>query len=89
MPAQFTIAPPENTSFGGPAAGGTGIATQLAVSPDGRHIVFVAGSRNRVSDLAAAGRHADGDADCREPKAEPFRSGRPTAGPSGSSRMAN
>ena len=44
-PARVTIAPPENTSFGGPAAGGTGSATQLAVSPDGQHIVFVAGSR--------------------------------------------
>ena len=41
-PAQFTIAPPENASFGGPSRGGSGTATQLAVSPDGRHIVFVA-----------------------------------------------
>ena len=41
-PAQFTIAPPEHASFGGPSRGGTGTATQLAVSPDGRHIVFVA-----------------------------------------------
>jgi eukaryotic-like serine/threonine-protein kinase len=40
---QFTIAPPENTVFGGPAAGGTGTIAQLAVSPDGRNIVFVAG----------------------------------------------
>jgi serine/threonine protein kinase len=39
---QFTILPPENTSFGGPVGGGTGGATQVAVSPDGRHIVFVA-----------------------------------------------
>ena len=44
--AQFTIAPPENTSFGGPGGGGTGNATQLAISPDGRHIVFVAGGQN-------------------------------------------
>jgi eukaryotic-like serine/threonine-protein kinase len=43
---QFTIAPPANTLFGGPAAGGTGTAAQLAVSPDGRHIVFVAGARS-------------------------------------------
>jgi hypothetical protein len=42
-PVQFTIVPPDNTSFGGPPAGGTGIATQVAVSPDGRNIVFVAG----------------------------------------------
>src|SRR5262245_30758164 len=39
---QFTIAPPENASFGGPQAGGTGVATQVAVSPDGQKIVFVA-----------------------------------------------
>ena len=43
---QFTIAPPENTSFGGPAAGGTGNAAQLAISPDGRNIVFVAGAQS-------------------------------------------
>jgi len=42
---QFTIAPPENTVFGGPAAGGTGTIAQLAVSPDGRNIVFVAGAQ--------------------------------------------
>jgi Tol biopolymer transport system component len=41
-PAQFTIAPPEHASFGGPSRGGSGTATQVAVSPDGRHIVFVA-----------------------------------------------
>jgi eukaryotic-like serine/threonine-protein kinase len=41
-PAQFAIAPPEDASFGGPSRGGSGTATQLAVSPDGRHIVFVA-----------------------------------------------
>ena len=43
---QFTIAPPENTSFGGPAAGGTGNNAQLAISPDGRNIVFVAGAQS-------------------------------------------
>ena len=41
-PAKFTIAPPENASFGGPSRPGGGTATQLAVSPNGRHIVFVA-----------------------------------------------
>ena len=41
-PVQFTIPPPEQASFGGPSRGGSGTATQLAVSPDGRHIVFVA-----------------------------------------------
>ena len=46
-PTRFTIAPPENVSFGGPAAGGTGSATQVAVSPDGQNIVFVAGAGPR------------------------------------------
>ena len=41
-PAQFTVAPPEHASLGGPSRGGSGTATQLAVSPDGRYIVFVA-----------------------------------------------
>ena len=41
---EFVIPPPENASFGGPIGGGTGTATQLAISPDGRHIVFVAGA---------------------------------------------
>ena len=45
-PAQFTIAPPEHASLGGPRLGGSGSAAQLAVSPDGRHIVFVAGAPN-------------------------------------------
>ena len=42
---QFTIPPPENSQFGGPAGGGTGITPQVAVSPDGRHVVFVAGGQ--------------------------------------------
>jgi Tol biopolymer transport system component len=41
-PVQFTIAPPENTSFGGPPGGGTGNAPHVAVSPDGQHVAFVA-----------------------------------------------
>ena len=45
-PVQFTIAPPEKTVFGGPAAGGTGTAAQLAISPDGRNVVFVAGAQS-------------------------------------------
>jgi eukaryotic-like serine/threonine-protein kinase len=45
-PVEFTIGPPESTSFGGPPPGrGTGVATQVAVSPDGRNIAFVAGVR--------------------------------------------
>jgi hypothetical protein len=42
-PVRFTITAPESMSFGGPRAGGTGVATQVAVSPDGRNVVFVAG----------------------------------------------
>jgi len=41
-PAQFSIALPEHASFGAPSRGGSGTATQVAVSPDGQHIVFVA-----------------------------------------------
>jgi Tol biopolymer transport system component len=43
---RFAIPPPENTSFGGPVAGGTGNAPQLAVSPDGQHVVFVGRTQN-------------------------------------------
>jgi len=42
----FTIHAPENRSFGGPVAGGTGSATQLAISPDGRYVAFVAGEQS-------------------------------------------
>jgi eukaryotic-like serine/threonine-protein kinase len=45
-PVQFTIVPPDKASFGAPRAGGTGIATQVTVSPDGRNVVFVAGARD-------------------------------------------
>ena len=41
-PVQFTIGPPDHAAFGGPSRGGSGLATQLAVSPNGRQIVFVA-----------------------------------------------
>jgi Tol biopolymer transport system component len=44
---RFSISAPENESFGGPSAGGTGLATQQAISPDGRQIVFVAGVQDR------------------------------------------
>ena len=43
---QFTVTPPDNTQFGGLPGGGTGLATQLAVSPDGRNVVAVAGREN-------------------------------------------
>jgi Tol biopolymer transport system component len=44
---QFTIAPPDNTTFAAPPGGGTGFATQAAVSPDGRSVVFVGSTQNR------------------------------------------
>jgi Tol biopolymer transport system component len=40
-PIQFSITPPPNATFATPPGGGTGAATQLAVSPDGRFVVFV------------------------------------------------
>jgi eukaryotic-like serine/threonine-protein kinase len=43
---EFTIAPPENTLFGGPPSGGTGLAAQVAIAPDGRSIAFVAGAKS-------------------------------------------
>src|SRR5262245_13115874 len=43
---QFTVAPPDNVQFGGLPGGGTGVATQLAVSPDGRNVVAVASGLN-------------------------------------------
>ena len=46
-PVQFTVGAPPNTSFGGPRSGGTGNSQQLAISPDGRMLVFVAGAAGR------------------------------------------
>jgi Tol biopolymer transport system component len=46
-PVQFTVGAPANTSFGGRLAGGTGNSQQLAISPDGRTLVFVAGAAGR------------------------------------------
>lgn len=45
-PVQFTIALPAQASLGSPSRPGAGTATQLAVSPDGRHIAFVARARS-------------------------------------------
>ena len=44
---RFTIAPSEGRSFGGPTDGGTGNNAQLAISPDGRNIVYVAVAQTR------------------------------------------
>jgi Tol biopolymer transport system component len=43
---QFTIAPPANTTFGTPPGGGTGVTPQLAVSPNGRLLAFVANGKD-------------------------------------------
>ncbi|HET7219427.1 MAG TPA: serine/threonine-protein kinase, partial [Vicinamibacterales bacterium] len=43
---QFTIAPPENATFAALPGAGTGLAPQIAVSPDGRQLVFVGRGRN-------------------------------------------
>jgi Tol biopolymer transport system component len=43
---QFTISPPSGATFVGVPGGGTGIAVQMAVSPDGRSVVFVANDQN-------------------------------------------
>jgi eukaryotic-like serine/threonine-protein kinase len=45
-PIKFTIAPPENVTFATPPGGGSGFAPQVAVSPSGRYVVFVANGRN-------------------------------------------
>jgi Tol biopolymer transport system component len=44
---QFTIPPPADTTFATPPGGGTGVAAQLAISPDGRRVVFVGSTQNR------------------------------------------
>jgi eukaryotic-like serine/threonine-protein kinase len=43
---QFSIPIPENAQLAGPPGGGTGGAAQLAVSPDGRQVAFVAVAQN-------------------------------------------
>jgi Tol biopolymer transport system component len=42
QPTRFTVPPPERAVFGGPLGLGSGQATQIALSPDGRAIAFVA-----------------------------------------------
>jgi len=44
---KFSIAPPDNATFGTKPGGGTGIGAQVSISPDGRTIVFVASAQNR------------------------------------------
>jgi len=45
-PIQFTVPPPADTTFAAPPGGGTGLATQIAISPDGRLLAFVANGQN-------------------------------------------
>jgi Tol biopolymer transport system component len=47
-PIQFTVPAPDKNAFGGPAGGGTGQATELALSADGRQLAFVAGDELNV-----------------------------------------
>jgi Tol biopolymer transport system component len=58
---RFTIPPPDKVTFNSPPGGGTGLATQAAVSPDGTHIVFVASSQSKfqlwLRPLASAAAH--------------------------------
>jgi Tol biopolymer transport system component len=42
QPVEFAIPVPDQHVFAGVPGGGTGSATQLAVSPDGQHVAFVA-----------------------------------------------
>src|SRR5262249_12251295 len=47
---QFTIPPPDNAAFSATnIGGGTGTVPQLAISPDGRHLAFVATSQGITS----------------------------------------
>jgi Tol biopolymer transport system component len=45
---QFTIPSPQDTTFSPMPGGGTGIAPQIAVSPDGKNVVFVARRQGTV-----------------------------------------
>ena len=87
-PVQFTIAPPENTSFGGPVV-------EVPASPHRWRCLPMAGTS--CSSPAPNPRTRSGcdrsppwpHGRFREPKAGPSRSGRLTAGSSGSSRAAS
>jgi len=87
-PIQFAILPPANTRFGGPDSGGTGLTTQLAISPDGRQIVFVA-MLEGVYQLWARPIGAVAAALFLGRRAARFRSGRLIAGSSDILQTAN
>jgi eukaryotic-like serine/threonine-protein kinase len=46
---QFNVFPPGDTRLGGPAGGGSGSAAQLAISPDGKTLAFIAMRQNDFS----------------------------------------
>jgi Tol biopolymer transport system component len=45
-PLRFQVSPPEGTTYATPAGGGTGLTPQVAISPDGKTLVFVANGPN-------------------------------------------
>jgi Tol biopolymer transport system component len=49
VPVRFNVMPPPDGSFLTPVGGGTGSASQMALSPDGRQLVFVASTNNRFN----------------------------------------
>ena len=81
---RLTIPPPQDSSFGGPPGGGTGSGTQVAISPDGKRIVFVA-RRDGIYQIWLRPIGALIPTPCRAPKVERSRSGRRTAARSRSS----
>ena len=80
-PIVFTIDPPPGLSLAGPAASTS--VPQLAISPDGRHVAFVAaeragtvepvGARPRRSAIAHAGRHRRRDRSVLVARQSPHR----------------
>jgi serine/threonine protein kinase/Tol biopolymer transport system component len=44
---RFVIPPPPDWTFLTPPSGGTGVATQVAISPDGKNLVFVANRQQK------------------------------------------
>ena len=74
--------------FAGVPGGGTGAATQLAVSPDGQHVAFVT-RKDRPFSCGCDPSAASQPGCCQARKAPRFRSGRRTAARSGSSRTAS
>jgi hypothetical protein len=87
-PIQFTISPPPNTTFAPLASGGTGLAPQLAVSPDGRFVAFVGSDQSGYQLWLRSISGLDARA-FPEPRRPCSRSGHRTAAISASFRTAN